>query len=173
MILKRRGQYLYRSSELPTGGFDDGGDAALPGKAEAMLRDGPQRRVQLCEDEADPLVAVRAVLRAGRRQQPAPGRFLGHVHAYRSRLGDDRPTVLQYRDLAAGIDLQKPRLLPVAAHDVNFDVFVVRADFFECPQCAKSPAISVTVELHCLIKRRPALGGAFEPCPGAMNGRGG
>src|SRR6266480_4808559 len=173
MILKRRGQYFYRSSKLPTGGFDDGGNAALPGKAKAMLRDGPQRRVQLCENEANPLVAVRAVLRAGRRQQPAPGRFLGHVHAYRGRLGDDRPTVIQYGDLAAGIDLQKPRLPRMAAHDVNLDVFVVRTDFFECPQCAKSPAISITVEIHRLIKRRLALGGAFEPCPGAMNGRGG
>src|SRR5437660_11433367 len=110
-----------------------------------MLCDCPQERVQFRENEADPLVAFGALSGPDGREQSTFGEFLGQVHAYGGRLGDDGTAIVQYGDLSTGIDFQEPRLATLAAHDIHLDVFARRADFFKRPQRSKRPALPVTV----------------------------
>lgn len=55
-------------SEFPCRAVDHSRNASLLGQGESMLGDGPKGRLELREDEADPLEALGTLRRTDRRQ---------------------------------------------------------------------------------------------------------
>src|SRR5207253_279698 len=87
---------LHRIPKFPRGGFYNARNASLPRQPETMLSDGPQRRIEFGENEADPLVAFRAFERSRRRQKMACRELLRQVHADGRGLRDDGTVVIEH-----------------------------------------------------------------------------
>jgi hypothetical protein len=100
---KSRREDLRSIPKLPAGGLDHTGNSALSRKPEAVFCDGPQRRVEFCEDEADPLVALGALDRARRGQQARVRVLQRQVQAYGGGFRDDRAVVVKNGNFAAGV----------------------------------------------------------------------